>query len=286
MSDDWEWDPGLLHLRSELEKAFEARLRALVPDDSGVAAAEVPDTLWELSRGSGFSLSGWLLQNGTRLAREIAVHRSGYQLKEADAHTWGIPRLNGRAKAAMLAIQSDEYGRGVAPSMHSSLFADAMRALELDPSYGRYLDRLPAVTLATTNLISLFGLHRRFHGALVGHLASFEMNSVGPMARYSAWLQSLLVPESGRRFYDVHVVADEVHQHVAVDELVGGLLETEPEMAGSVLFGAKAVALVERLLPRHTSSPPGPRAAPRYGRPDRLRSRCRTFGALHTGQRG
>ena len=255
VSDDWEWDPGLLHLRNELEKAFEARLRALLPDDSGVAAADVPDTLWELSRGTGFSLSGWLLQHGTRFhAREIAVHRSGYQLKEADPHTWGIPRLNGRAKAAMVAIQCDEYGGGVAPLMHSSLFADAMRALELDPTYGRYLDRLPAVTLATTNLISMFGLHRRLRGALVGHLASFEMNSVGPMARYNAWLESLGVPERGRRFYDVHVEADELHQHVAVNELVGGLLETEPEMAGPVLFGAKSVALIERIFAAHVVS--------------------------------
>ena len=27
-------------------------------------------------------------------ARELAVHRSAYQLKEADPHTWGIPRLD------------------------------------------------------------------------------------------------------------------------------------------------------------------------------------------------
>ena len=49
----------------------------------------------------------------------------------------------------------------------------------------------------------------------------------------------------------MHVEADEVHQHVAVDELVGGLLETEPEMAGPVLFGAKSVAVVERIFAAH-----------------------------------
>jgi hypothetical protein len=255
VSDDWEWDPSLLTVRSELEQAFESGLRAALTDDSGMAAEDVADALWQLSRDDGFSLSGWLLQHGNRFhAREIAIHRSGYQLKEADPHTWAIPRLNGRAKAAMVAIQSDEYGGGVAEAMHSSLFAEAMTALELDPTYGAYLDRLPAVTLATTNLISLFGLHRRLRGALVGHLASFEMNSVGPMARYSAWLQSLGVPETGRRFYDVHVEADESHQHVAVDDLVGGLLEAEPDQAGAVLFGAKAVALIEANFAAHVMS--------------------------------
>ncbi len=230
-------------------------LRAALPDARGVPAEDVPDALWRLSRDGGFSLSGWLLRHGTRFhAREFAVHRSGYQLKEADPHTWAIPRLQGRAKAAMVTIQTDEYGGGVAASMHSSLFADAMTALDLDPTYGAYLDRLPAVTLATTNLISMFGLHRRLRGALVGHLASFEMNSVGPMKRYSAWLESLGVPQRGRRFYDVHVEADEEHQYVAVDELVGGLLEDEPDQAGAVLFGAKSVALVERIFADHVVS--------------------------------
>ena len=166
----------------------------------------------------------------------------------------GNSRLSGRAKAAMVTIQSDEYGGGVAASMHSSLFADAMTALDLDPTYGAYLDHLPAVTLATTNLISMFGLHRRLRGALIGNLASFEMNSVGPMARYSAWLESLGVPDRGRRFYDVHVEADEEHQYVAIDELVGGLLKAEPLQAGAVLFGTKTLALVERTFAEHVVS--------------------------------
>jgi hypothetical protein len=135
--------------------------------------------------------------------------------------------------------------------MDSSLFADAMAALDLDATYGAYLDRLPGVTLATTNLISLFGLHRRLRGALVGHLAAFEMNSVGPMSRYGAWLAALGVPAAGRRFYDVHVEADEVHQHIAVDDLVGGLLGDEPDQAGAVVFGASALGAVEGAFSGH-----------------------------------
>lgn len=253
VDEEWEWNPGLLRLRRELEEAFEQSLRTALPDDSGIGAADVSAALWNLTREAGFSLSVWLSEHGSRFhAREIAIHRSAYQLKEADPHTWAIPRLRGRAKAALVTIQSDEYGGGVASKMHASLFADAMSALDLDPTYGAYLDRLPAVTLATTNLISMFGLHRRLRGALVGNLAGFEMNSVGPMSRYSGWLQSLGVPERGRRFYDVHVEADATHQHIAVDELVGGLLETEPHQAGEVLFGARALALIEQNFARHT----------------------------------
>jgi hypothetical protein len=249
--EDWEWNPGLLRLRQQMETAFEERLRAEVRPVA-VAAEGVADALWAMTSGGGRSLSSWLVDNGTRThAEELAMHRSAYQLKEADPHTWGIPRLTGRAKAAMVRLQSDEYGNGVARDMHSTLFADAMRALGLDDGYGVYLDRLPGATLATTNLISLFGLHRRLRGALVGHLALFEMTSVGPMGRYAAWLEALGIPPEGRKFYDVHVTADETHQHVAANDLVGGLLETEPDLADQVLFGARAVSLIEGRFATH-----------------------------------
>jgi hypothetical protein len=255
VDEHWEWEPSLLHMRRELERAFEKELRAALPDYETRTANAVPETLWDLSRQEGFSLSAWLHEHGTRFhAQEFAIHRSAYQLKEADPHTWGIPRLRGRSKAAMVSIQTDEYGNGDVAKMHSSLFAQSMVALGLDPTYGAYLNQLPAVTLATTNLISMFGLHRRLRGALVGHLASFEMNSVGPMSRYSSWLESLGVPASGRQFYDVHVEADEVHQHIAADELVGGLLEDEPDQAAEVIFGARAVGLVESAFADHVVS--------------------------------
>ncbi|EFC84514.1 hypothetical protein FrEUN1fDRAFT_2304 [Parafrankia sp. EUN1f] len=61
-----------------------------------------------------------------------------------------------------------------------------MRGLGLDARYGAYLDRVPGPTLATLNIASYFGLHRRPRGALVGHLAVFEMTSVEPMAVYEA----------------------------------------------------------------------------------------------------
>ena len=44
--------------------------------------------------------------------REFVTLRSVYHLKEADPHTFAIPRLYGRTKAAMVEIQADEYGGG------------------------------------------------------------------------------------------------------------------------------------------------------------------------------
>ena len=132
--------------------------------------------------------------------------------------------------------------------MHANLFGQVMDELGLDPTYGAYIDLLPAVTLATCNLVTLFGLHRSWRGALVGHLALFEMCSVGPMARYSAAMRRLGLGAQATRFYDVHVEADERHQVVALELMVAGLLEEEPFLAGEVVFGARALAAVEGLF--------------------------------------
>ena len=69
--------------------------------------------------------------------------------------------------------------------MHAALFAARWTRSGLDSRYGAYVDHLPAVTLATVNLMSLFGLHRRLRGAIVGHLALFEMTSSIPNRRYA-----------------------------------------------------------------------------------------------------
>ena len=66
VSDEWEWNPALLRLRSHLEQAFEQALRATLTDDCDIAAADVPDALWQLTRQEGFSLSRWLLKHGSR----------------------------------------------------------------------------------------------------------------------------------------------------------------------------------------------------------------------------
>jgi hypothetical protein len=135
--------------------------------------------------------------------------------------------------------------------MHATLFAHTMDQLGLDSRYGAYLQYLPGSTLATVNLMSLFGLHRRWRGALVGHFTVFEMTSVVPMGRYAAALSRLGFPQSARRFYDVHVIADTEHEAVALHRMAAGLARSEPALAASILFGARAVLHVERTFAEH-----------------------------------
>jgi hypothetical protein len=266
LDPELEWDLDVLALRAELEASFLGDIERTVDVVTPVSPRGAESCLLALAGGSdGPSLSAEVQQAASmEQVRELCIHRSAYQLKEADPHTWVIPRLRGEAKAATVEIQSDEYGDGDARAMHARLFADTMRALELDPTYGAYLDRIPGVTLATTNLISLFGLHRRWRGALVGHLALFEMTSVGPMGRYADALRRLGVGPEGRAFYEVHVEADEEHQHIALERMVRGLLRDEPQLARDVVFGAAALTEIEGRFADHL------RTSWREGRPSLL----------------
>ena len=251
---EWEWHPDLVSVVRDLESRYEAALRSDVGPLPGVGPQEVAATLRELlDRDGGPSVSRFIEERGTVThLREFAIHRSPYQRKEADPHTWAIPRLSGRAKAAIVEIQADEYGGGRHGDAHADLFADTMVALGLDPTYGAYVDDVPGVTLATTNLVTFLGLHQRLRGALVGHLAAFEMTSVGPMTRYADAFRRLRI--DGHRFYDVHVEADAHHEVIAATDLAQGLALDEPHLVDDILFGAMAVTNAEARLGDHLVS--------------------------------
>jgi hypothetical protein len=122
--------------------------------------------------------------------------------------------------------------------MHSQLFAASMRELQLDDTYGAYWMAAFAETLASVNLMSLFGLHRRWRGASVGHLAALEMTSTSPNGRYANGLRRLGFGPEATAFFDEHVEADAVHEQLAAVDLCGSFVEAEPHKHADVLWGA------------------------------------------------
>jgi hypothetical protein len=255
VDDAWEWDPDLLRLRRVLEAAFEAAVRDQVPAPAPVPAEReaVAAALFAMTApGPGPSVARYVSRTADATqAQELLVHRSLYTLMEADPHTWAIPRLTGVPKAAMVEVQADEYGGGRPERMHSALFARTMRGAGLDDGYGAYVDRLPAVTIASLNLMSLFGLHRRWRGAIAGHLAAFEMTSSLPNRLYGDGFRRLGHDEDTAEYFDEHVEADAVHEQIAGRDLAGGLAEQEPELVADILFGAAACLHLDELVGHH-----------------------------------
>uniref|UniRef100_UPI003D6D5F86 iron-containing redox enzyme family protein n=1 Tax=Microbacterium proteolyticum TaxID=1572644 RepID=UPI003D6D5F86 len=250
-----EWEPSLIATRGVIERAFEAALRAriLPPELPAATADAVARALFTLTAADGGpSLSRHLAKKATLdQAHEFLVHRSVYTLREADPHSWAIPRLAGRPKAALVEIQSDEYGGGNPERVHAELFARAVRAAGLSDAYGAYVDDVPAVTLASHNAMSMFGLNRRLLGAIVGHLAAFEMTSSIPNRLYAEGLRRLGFDDDVCGYFDEHVEADAVHEQIAARDLAGTLAEDRPDLLPDILFGAAVCLSVDGRVGEH-----------------------------------
>ncbi|MDR6972140.1 iron-containing redox enzyme family protein [Leifsonia shinshuensis] len=253
--DEWEWNPELLRTRRSIERVFERQLRERVPvgDLPEPTADAVAAHLFELTaEDGGPSLSRFLAKKATEeQAVEFVIHRSIYTRKEADPHSWAIPRLSGRPKAALVEVQADEYGGGRPERIHAEIFGQTMRSLGLDDAYGAYIDNVPAITLASFTMMSMFGLNRSLRGAITGHLAAFEMTSSIPNRFYGNGFRRLGHGEDVTWYYDEHVEADAVHEQIAGRDLAGGLAEQQPDLLPDIVFGAAACLYVDGLAGLH-----------------------------------
>jgi len=254
VDDGWEWNLALLSLREDLERAFEASLLEDLSERDDPLGLDVAAALRALPDEDvgGPSVAGHVARSATlEQVRELIVQRSAYQLKEADPHSWAIPRLRGGPKVALVEVQSDEYGAGDPTRLHQRLYRETMEALGLDGRPGAYLDLIPGVTLATVNLASLLGLHRRWRGASMGHLALVEMTSSDANRRYGNGLRRLGLGSGVTEFFDEHVEADALHDAIAVNDVAGALARAEPDLGPQIVFGARALLAVEARFTEH-----------------------------------
>lgn len=263
---EWQWDPAIIEFRSRLERPWIDWLQTMCR--SRVDERPVAEQLRALINGvDGPRFAPYIRRHATREQfREFVLNRSVYQLKEADPHSFGIARLDGAAKAALVEIEADEYGGGRPERMHSELFRTTMRWLDLDDTYGYYVSAVPAVTLAVSNVMSLFAIHSRWTAALLGHLAAFEMTSTLPNRQYATGAIRLGASEAQARYFTEHVEADAVHEQVAAHDLCGNYVRERPDAIGDVLFGARCALTLDDLFADDLLT--------RWDAPDRSARRC------------
>jgi hypothetical protein len=136
VDDAWEWHRGLAEVIEEWEDLLLDALVSVTMNTSMAAALRIAADDQTLVAGSLDQF------------RELLVHRSVCYLREADPPTYGFP-VAGAGKSADFRSVLTEWG--------------------LSTRCGHYLNCVPGITLLTSNMISMFGRHRRFRAALAGH---------------------------------------------------------------------------------------------------------------------
>jgi hypothetical protein len=129
-------------------------------------------------------------------------------------------------------IQGDAYGTR-SERTHSVLFTVTLR--DLDPN--ARVDEMPAPTLALANALSLFGLHRRLVGALVGFLTAVDTIGGDPFAQL---LPVQCPPEDVRLgFTACHELHARLIQHVHASQQAGRTSSRgrRPPVSGRVNVG-------------------------------------------------
>jgi hypothetical protein len=246
-----EWDADLIGLRRLIEDRFECELRAVTADRVAEALArggEVGDLVLGLvADDEGPHLSSYLRRDATTDQMcDYLRERSVQQLKESDPQAFLVPRLQGRAKVALAELQYDEFGAGDPSRLHQDLYARTLRAAGLDPAYGAYISEVSALSLASANVMSLFGLNRRLVAAGAGHFAAFEASSSVPSRRVAAGLARLgLAPAAD--YFEEHVEADAVHEQIAARDICGSLVRDDPSLLGEVVFGVACALHLDAL---------------------------------------
>ncbi|MBU2110699.1 MAG: iron-containing redox enzyme family protein, partial [Actinobacteria bacterium] len=255
VDDALEWDPALLVLRARLEHDLEERWRdrarhlALPAQERLADGEDFAEVFFDLCAADtgGESLARFVQREAeTEQVLALLRQRSIYHVREQDSAMWALPRLDDETKAHLVAIAADEYGNGHPDRLHAELWRRGMAACDLDTGYAAYLDEALPQVLEQNNLMSMLGLHRRLVPAALGHLAAFEVCSSVPSKRMVRGLERLGMPEPVVEYYREHMVADAVHEQVAVRRMLGGWVAREPHVADDTLWGAAVCLAAEQ----------------------------------------
>ena len=198
-----------------------------------------------IATASGPSVPKYLCEKGSLdQLREYVVHRSVNELREVvpdfyEASSIGAHHDPDSNSAPLESRPLDETQRSRAS------FGDTMSALNLDATPGAYVVRLPASTLATTNLGTMFAHQPQWRAALAGLEAVLELSSVASQEQFSVTLARFGIGAQGRRFFET---SRELGRHEAS---LDHLTRSEPGPLADTLFGAACALRLEKRSSRH-----------------------------------
>jgi len=210
-------------------------MRAARAPRSAAAFLDWFEELRNSGPGQGDALFPWLAAEATMdemrwFLTQEAAGEAGFD----DLVALTQVRFPTRAKLEMARNYWDEMGRGHESGMHGPMLAGVVAELDLNPT--------PDVTvwesLALANLMVAFAANRRYAYQAVGALGVIEMTAPTRVGLVNDGLKRLGVPPGARMYFQLHAGLDVKHSQAWNREVIGPLVEDNPQVAPAIAEGA------------------------------------------------
>lgn len=129
----------------------------------------------------------------------------------------------------------DEMGRGKRTALHSDLFEDILRALDVDPAI--QIRNIQLEALFCGNLQTLVAQYRCYFGLGVGFFYTCEHMASHRFGRAAQAWSRLTLPESGTRYHKLHIPLDVVHASNWLNNVLKPYVAKNPHKNGEVVAG-------------------------------------------------
>jgi hypothetical protein len=237
---DWEADlQGEIAVR-RLEHEFVegeraqvmASVRGVPTDPAGFVAWF--EALKEAGPGQGDALFPWLAEQATSdemrwFLRQELAGEAGFD----DLVALTQLKMPARAKLELARNYWDEMGQGNEGGMHGPMLGNLARALHLSERGETVWE-----SLALGNLMVALATARHYAYQSVGALGVVELTAPGRSELVNAGLKRLGIGGAARRYYALHATLDVRHSATWNREVLGPLVENDPNVASRIAEGA------------------------------------------------
>ncbi|HEX6277243.1 MAG TPA: iron-containing redox enzyme family protein [Polyangiaceae bacterium] len=205
-----------------------------VPRDPD-AFVEWFESLKETGQGQGDPLFPWLAESAPPGAirwflEQEAAGEAGFE----DLVALTQVKLPTRAKLELARNYWDEMGRGDERGMHGPMLSRLTTTLELDTS----TERIVWESLALGNLMTAFGVNRRYAYQSAGALGVIELTAPGRAAAVNRGLKRIGVSGEIRKYFALHATLDVKHSEAWNREVLRPLVAQNSELAVPIAEGA------------------------------------------------
>ncbi|MEZ4449739.1 MAG: iron-containing redox enzyme family protein [Nannocystaceae bacterium] len=142
----------------------------------------------------------------------------------------------GEEKMEIAANFWDEMGNGEEDEVHTALFAESLRALDVGPAY--IAEHLLLEAKVSASLSSCLALSRRHYYKAIGF---FGVTEYLVPRRFTAFLEGwrrLGLPMEAVKYHDLHVRIDAVHASGWFRNVIAPLVERDPRVGDEIALGA------------------------------------------------